>query len=198
MSDEPATEILEATYYILSEHGYADLTIQDIADEADTNNSTIYYHYDSKDQLFVALLDKLFEQFADRVNSPEGDTPREQLDTLLQILLTADADSDRNKFRTAMLELKAQAPYKPVLRERLTEFDKFLCEQLREILATGMATGEFSETIHPASVAEYLTATITGVHTRHAAINQSSDRLYTTMTRYIEEHLLADKQTEIE
>lgn len=123
--------------------------------------------------MFAAFLDELFERFTNRVDSPEGDTPHEQLDTLLQVLLTTDADPSLREFRTAMLELKAQAPYNPTLQERLTQFD---------------------EHIEPARDAEYLTTTITGAHTRHIAINQSSDRLYATMTRYIERHLLTDKQ----
>jgi hypothetical protein len=36
-----------------------------------------------------------------------------------------------------------------------------------------------------------------GAHTRHVAINHSSDQLYDTMTRYIKRHLLADEQPEI-
>lgn len=34
MADEPATEILDATYRALCEHGYANLTLQDIAADA--------------------------------------------------------------------------------------------------------------------------------------------------------------------
>jgi TetR/AcrR family transcriptional repressor of nem operon len=197
MVDDPATEILDATYRALCEHGYANLTLQDIATEADASKSSIHYHYDSKDQLFVASLDDLYERFTDRVDSPEGDTPNEQLDELLQVLLTTDAGPPLREFRTAMLELKAQAPYNSTLQERLTDFDEFLIEQLREILAAGMDDGEFDDDIEPARDAEFLATTITGAQTRHVTINQSSDQLYDTMTRYIERHLLADEQPEV-
>jgi TetR/AcrR family transcriptional repressor of nem operon len=197
MADDPATEILDATYRALCEHGYANLTLQDIATEADTSKGSIHYHYDSKDQLFVAFLDELYERFTDRVNSRDGDTPREQLEALLQVLLTTDADSSLRAFRTAMLELTAQAPYNSTLQERLTDFDEFLIEQLREILAAGVDTGEFDDNINPVHDAEYLATTITGAHTRHVAINHSSDQLYDTMTRYIKRHLLADEQPEV-
>lgn len=76
MADDPATEILDATYRALCAHGYANLTLQDIAVEADTSKASIHYHYDSKNQLFAAFLDELFERFIDRVDSPEGDTPQ--------------------------------------------------------------------------------------------------------------------------
>ncbi|GAB7011105.1 TetR/AcrR family transcriptional regulator [Halorubrum trueperi] len=197
MADDPATEILDATYRALCEHGYANLTLQDIAVEADTSKASIHYHYDSKNQLIAAFLDELFERFIDRVDSPVGDTPQEQLDALLQVLLSTDADPSLREFRTAMLELKAQAPYDPTLQERLTEFDEVLSEQLRAILAAGVDAGGFDDTIEPTHDAEYLTTTITGAHTRDIAINQSSEQLYVTMTRHIERHLLADEQPEV-
>lgn len=197
MADEAATEILNATYRALCEHGYANLTLQKIAAETDKSKAAIHYHYDSKDQLFVAFLEELYDRFSSRVDSLKGDTPHEELDTLLQVLLTNDVGPSQKAFRTAMLELKAQAPYNSALQERLTEFDDYLFEQLREILAAGINTGEFDGVVEPASDAEYLTTTITGAHTRHAAINRSSEQLYTTMTRYIETHLLADEQPEV-
>lgn len=104
MADEPATDLLEATYRVLCECGYTDLTPQDIAVEADTSKSSIHSHYDSKDQSFVAFLDDLYDRFTDRVGSLDSDTPREQLDALLQSLLVVDADPSLREFRTAMLE----------------------------------------------------------------------------------------------
>lgn len=98
MADDLASEILDATYRALSEHGYANLTLQDIAAEADTSKPSIYYHYDSKDQLYVAVLDEMYEQFTDRVDSHGGDTVCEQLESLLEVLLTSDADSSVQKF----------------------------------------------------------------------------------------------------
>lgn len=197
MADEPATEILEATYRVLCERGYTALTLQDIAAEADTSKSSIHYHYDSKDQLFVAFLDELYDRFTSRVGSLDSDTPRKQLDALLQSLLVTDVGPSLREFRTAMLEIKAQAPYNPVLQERLIEFDEYLFDQLRTILEAGVTSGDFEETVEPARDAEFLITTITGAHTRHVAIDHASDRLYTTMTRYIQRHLLTDEHTEV-
>jgi len=197
MADEPATEILDGAYRALCRHGYANLTLQDIAAEADTSKASIYYHFDSKHRVFAALLDKFFDRFTDRINSVEGDTPREQLDTLLQELLATDTDPAQREFRLVLLELKAQAPYNSVLQEHLTEFDEFLSEQLQEILAAGINSGEFEETIDPVSVAELLTTTICGAQTCHVVTNHSTDRIYTTMSRYIERQLLDNDHTQI-
>ncbi|AGB31678.1 TetR family transcriptional regulator [Natrinema pellirubrum DSM 15624] len=197
MADDPATEILDATYHALCEYGYANLTLQDIAAETDKSKGSIHYYYGSKDELFISFLDELYERFTDRVGTHNGDTPYEQLEGLLQELLTSDADSSLRPFRTAMLELTAQAPYNSTLQKRITDFDEFLFEQLRAILAAGVDTGEFDDSITPADDAEYLATTIIGAHTRHVAIDHSSDQLYNMMTIYIEQQLLADKQPEV-
>ena len=48
MSSDSKKEIMEATYEALCKHGYAELSIEKIADEFDKGKSLIYYHYDDK------------------------------------------------------------------------------------------------------------------------------------------------------
>jgi len=197
MPDDPASEILDATYRALCKHGYANLTLQDVAAEADTSKASILYHHDSKDQLFVAFLDELYDQFTDRVNAHDGETPRDQLEALLRVFLTTEDDSSQQAFRTAILELTSQAPYNSALQDRLSDFDEFLIERLRGILVAGVDAGQFDDAIEPTHDAEYLATTITGAHIRHVAIDRSSDNLYGTMTNYVERHLLTDTHPEV-
>ncbi|PSP70021.1 TetR/AcrR family transcriptional regulator, partial [Halobacteriales archaeon QH_9_66_26] len=65
--DDTQAAIMDATYRALCEHGYADLTIQTIADEFDKSKSLLYYHYDTKDEILIGLLDYLLGQFTIRV-----------------------------------------------------------------------------------------------------------------------------------
>ena len=44
-SDTPEG-VTEATCRALCEHGYADLTMQDIADESNKSTAALHYHYD--------------------------------------------------------------------------------------------------------------------------------------------------------
>ncbi|MEF8774483.1 MAG: helix-turn-helix domain-containing protein, partial [Halobacteriales archaeon] len=46
--------LMAATYRALCEHGYADLTIQQIGAEFEKSTSLLYHHYDGKDELLVA------------------------------------------------------------------------------------------------------------------------------------------------
>ena len=192
MNDEPAQEILGATYRALCEHGYAALTLQDIAAEADRSKASIHYHYDSKDELFVAFLDFLYERYADHLDSAAGDTPREHLLSLLDTLLTDAEDAPDTGFRTAMLEVQAQAPYNDAVQDQLTAFDERLFGQLREIIEAGIDAGEFGESVDPELAAEFLTTTINGAHTRQVAVDHSTGPLYDAVRRYVETQLVAD------
>ncbi|WP_256300847.1 TetR/AcrR family transcriptional regulator [Haloarchaeobius salinus] len=196
MEDDTATEILEATYRALCRHGYANLTLEDIADEADRSKAAIHYYYDSKGNLFIEFLDFLYERYTARLPAVDGGTPREQLFAVFETVLTNEAAPPGQELRTALLEAKAQAPYDDAIQTRLTEFDVVLFERLRDILAAGVTTGDFAETVDPAVDAEFLVTAITGAHTRRVAVDYPSEKLHATVIRYAEQHLVADELSE--
>lgn len=196
MDDDTATEILKATYRTLCRRGYADLTLRDIAAEADRSKATIHYYYDSKENLFTEFLDFLYGQYTTQLTLVDGDTPRERLYTLLDTVLTDKQAVPGQEFRTAMLEVKAQAPYNDAIQSQLSRFDDLLFEQVREIIAAGVETGEFNDAVEPDLAAEFLMTTITGSQTRLVAVGHSTDQLYETITRYVETHFMTDESPE--
>jgi len=195
--DDSATEILDATHRALREHGYADLTVEAIAQEADTSTSLIHYYFDDKDALLAAFLDHLYARYTAHLASATGDTPREELFALLEAVLGSGDDRSRTAFRTAMLEVKAQAPYDDAVQERLVEFDEALYDRLRTVIAAGVESGDFRERVDPVVAAEFLVTAITGARTRQVAIDHSAACLYETMTRYAESQLLAEERSEV-
>jgi len=86
---------MSATYRALREHGYADLTIQQIADEFEKSKSLIYYHYDTRTELLVAFIDHL---------------------------LTPDLDDETVAFWRAMLELRAQAAHDERIQAAIADY----------------------------------------------------------------------------
>ena len=90
--DEVHEELMAATYRALCAHGYADLTMQRIADEAGKSKSLLHYHYGTKQELLVAFLDYLFDRFEARVAATEGDAPETRLRVLLDKMVP-DGDS---------------------------------------------------------------------------------------------------------
>lgn len=196
MDDDTATEILRATYRALCQHGYANLTIGDIATEADRSKATVHYYFDSKENLFLEFLDYLYERYTAQLPSVDGGGPRNQLFALLDMVLNAEEVGSGQELQIALLEAKAQAPYNDAIQTRLATFDETLYERIRNIIEAGIEMGEFDTKTEPAVVAEFLVTTITGAHTRSVAVCRSSEKLYETITQYVERHLIKDNHSE--
>jgi AcrR family transcriptional regulator len=189
MSDEPREAVIRATYRALCAHGYANLTMQDIADETDLSKAALHYHYDTKRDLLTAFLDSLTSWYERRLRDLSGDTPPERLASLFDECLSHD-DTDYPAFHTAMLEVKAQAPYEAAYRERLTAVDDVLFERVRGIVADGVADGSF-EDVDSEATASFVVSVLAGAHTRNVAVGHPLDETRRLLDDYVEAHLLA-------
>src|SRR5438034_11563639 len=56
-SADTRTKILEAAFQILARQGYENTSIKDIAEEAGVAQGLVHYHYKSKQQLVLAVLE---------------------------------------------------------------------------------------------------------------------------------------------
>jgi AcrR family transcriptional regulator len=60
------TRILDAAFRRLMQEGYAALSVREIAKDADLNHALINYHFRTKDQLVIAVLDEANRQLLER------------------------------------------------------------------------------------------------------------------------------------
>ena len=193
MSDgDIAEEIMCATHRALCECGYANLTMQDIADESSKSKAALHYHYDSKHELLCAFLEHLYDRFVERTADPDGEDPHERLRSLVDAVL--DKPDDREAFGTAILEIRAQAPYEPDFRERLTRFNDYIAEELSAIIEAGVDDGTFESHVDPDETARFVVTVLTGAATERVTTGRSVDRTRETLYSYIETHLLAEPQ----
>jgi|APHM01.1.fsa_nt_gi Bacterial regulatory proteins, tetR family. len=224
MSD-PADESMQATYRALCEHGYADVTMQAIADETDKSKAALHYHYDSKRDLLMAFLDFLYEEFTERVGAPaadkndpdaeplaaagpvggdgverrsvevggrDGDAAARLLGFIDRVLDPPEDDPERRReFQTAMLELKAQAPYDEAVRERMARFDAFLVRQVQALVEAGVESGVF-RAVDPEDTARFIVTALDGAHTKQVAVGRDTDCTRRMLHGYVKTHLLAD------
>ena len=61
-------KILNAAKEVFTKKGFAATRMQEIADVADINKGLLHYHFRSKNQLFRAVFDEAFDQFALLIN----------------------------------------------------------------------------------------------------------------------------------
>jgi len=89
-----ATAILDATRALVLEHGYASLSTRRVAARASVPLSQIHYHFGSKEQLVLRMLDAENERLLARQSTLySGDEPLSQQWALACDYLDEDLDS---------------------------------------------------------------------------------------------------------
>lgn len=161
---------MAATYRALCEHGYADLTMQRIADESGKSKAALHYHYDTKEELLRAFLDHLVSRFEGRLACEAAD-PRERLDAFVDAVYAPAERDEREAFPTALLEIKAQAPYDEAYRARLLALDERMQSTVAEAVRDGVASGQFAD-VDPERVAHFVVTLINGGHSRGVALDE--------------------------
>ena len=75
-ADDTKSRILDATWRLLADRGYAALSTREIARDAGVNHALINYHFRTKDQLVIAVLDdanrRLLERQQQMYRGPGG------------------------------------------------------------------------------------------------------------------------------
>ena len=188
MTDETIDDLMEATHRALCKHGYAELTMQDIAAESDKSKGTLHYHFESKQDLLESFLEYLLDRFEERTETVPGETPADRLHAFVDELLTP-SDDDAEEFRTAILEIKAQSPYNEAYRTRLNEFDTILQERIESLVAAGLEAGVFHAAVDPAETADFLVTLFHGAQTRASAVDRPPERTRQYIHEYIDETL---------
>lgn len=166
MSDSKE-EIMNATYAALCRHGYADLSIQNIADESDKGKSLIYYHYDDKEDLMKAFMDHLKKDIRVRQDKVRGKDPLDRLDFMLDMYLGIE-DDDMWEFQKAIQEFRAQAQHNPDFRDKFREIDLMVKKDVVELMRE-------AEACNPEMAAEMFLSLIEGSITRKVSTDDRED-----------------------
>jgi AcrR family transcriptional regulator len=130
MEEDSENQIMEATYRAFCEHGYAELSIQKIADEFDKGKSLIYYHYDDKEDLMLSFLDYMMDKAQMEGNEAE---PAEQIDMMLDKALGIE-DEEQWQFQKAFQEFRVQAQHNEKFQEKFREADKVFLDDISDIM----------------------------------------------------------------
>lgn len=59
----------DALIQLILEHGYEEITIQEITDAADLSRATFYLHYKTKDELLASSLEEMFDELVASMQS---------------------------------------------------------------------------------------------------------------------------------
>ncbi len=181
-------EIMDGVYQALCDHGYAALTMQDIADACDKSKSLLHYHYDTKEDLLVTFLDQMLADYETKIECRAGKPPVERLVEFVARFVFSPEDTDRASFHLALLEMRSQGPFNDRIRTSLQRSDTLLRNTVSGILEDGIEDGVF-EPVDIEATAALFVAMLDGARTRQITLSEG-DAAEDTYTRTVAEQAL--------
>jgi AcrR family transcriptional regulator len=155
-------EIYRATYRAIVEHGYMELSIQHIADEASLSKSTIYHHFENREKLIMAFAEELLEWYSDRILFDSGGDPVENLERTFDLFFleeTADGLQLEDVLPTGItsvyLGLRMEATENPAVRDYFDAMDAMMREDFAALVENGVEAGTLRD-VDPDHVGAFL------------------------------------------
>lgn len=187
-SAETRASIMDATHRALCKHGYANLSIQKIADEFEMTSAVLHYHYDTKENLLAAFLEHLLDAYAGQFDIEAIEDPRDRLlaliDALLVVLVGID-DPNRpieraddhpplggEELSMALLELRAQAGRNEAFSKQFTVNYEYAWDLMVATLEEGIEQGVFRE-VPSEQVATLFLTTMLGGRAYHVSLTHN-------------------------
>ncbi len=139
--------IVEAATQLFVKDGYKSTSMKAIADAVNVSPPALYWHFKSKQDLFLAAMESLLDQFVDNVaEHVTADEPGAQLEQFVRahVLWKLEQSEAAGTYTTSvgMRDLVHALP--PPHRSALIEKQRRHLATLRKILENGVKTGAFA------------------------------------------------------
>jgi len=160
---ETADEILDVAETLIQTRGYSAFSYQDIADALGIRKASIHYHFASKTDLGVAVVDRYVERFGTALAAVAADDTQpsmRMLDHYVEPYLAFADTSDRACLCGALAGEMMVLPAE--MRRRVDRFFTSHQAWLAGILERGVARGEFTLAAPAAKTAKLILGALQG------------------------------------
>jgi len=158
-----AEQILDLAETLIQTRGYSAFSYQDIADSLGIRKASIHYHFPSKADLGIAVVDRYVARFGGALAAIAADQSQPSM-AMLDFYVEPYAGFAKTPDRICLCgALSGEILVLPAeLRSRVDGFFRTHQEWLAGILKRGAARGEFSLAAPPAKVARFIFSTLQG------------------------------------
>lgn len=150
--EEAKTKIIEIARNIFTHFGFKKTTMEEIASASRKGKSSIYYYFNSKEEIFKAVVEKEMDEFEKELKNRilETDDPIEQLKIYISVRMNK-LKSLTNFYTALKSEYLSNFEFIEEIRKK---YDKDEVEIITGIIRDGVETGKFSvENYHLSAVA---------------------------------------------
>ena len=160
---ETADQILDLAETLIQTRGYSAFSYQDIADGLGIRKASIHYHFHSKADLGIAVIERYIGRFDAALTTIADDQSQSSmamLDYYVQPYLQFASTPDRVCLSGALAGEMLALP--PAMRERVDFFFKTHQAWLTKILRRGVTRGEFKLVAPASKVARFVFGALQG------------------------------------
>jgi TetR/AcrR family transcriptional regulator, transcriptional repressor for nem operon len=160
---ETAEQILDLAETLIQTRGYSAFSYQDIADALGIRKASIHYHFASKTDLGVAVVNRYIDRFGAALTEVAGDEQQSSMAMLefyVQPYLQFARAPDRVCLCGALAGEMLALPEE--MRARVDHFFRTHQAWLAKLLKRGATRGEFALVAPPAKIARSIFASLQG------------------------------------
>jgi AcrR family transcriptional regulator len=161
-SDERSTQILDAARKCFLDKGYFASRMDEIAEEAGLSKGGVYFHFDSKRDIFRELVQQEYDRamaFVEEVANSEGDMATKLLAMGSHFVQNFASGDEQPRFMAIIGEMALRDED---VRQMLLELQESYVQRISSLLEEGIRQGQFRE-IDSRATAFLLKALIDGV-----------------------------------
>jgi TetR/AcrR family transcriptional repressor of bet genes len=141
--DRRKLQIGRAAYEVISQKGYNNFTIEDIANHAGLSKGGVLHYFKSKEEILIYLLEQIYMIIEKNIRrrSEKYRTPERKMKALIIAYIVT---AKRNPaFYTVLVDFWAQIPINARIKEINSRIYERMVNEIRKIIDTGIAQREF-------------------------------------------------------
>lgn len=150
-------EILDLAENLIRKKGYSNFSYKDISSALDIKNAAVHYHFPSKTDLGVAVIEKSINNLKSAVSSWQKATAPDQLSRFMDTYANS-ASAGMLCFMGALGSSYASLPDE--MKQKLHEASQLIRQNVREILEKGKADGAFQFTVKTEAQADLIISSL--------------------------------------
>jgi len=192
--DERAEQILVAARQRFLEKGYFATRMDEIARESGLSKGGIYFHFDSKKDIFRSLVEREYENAMEFIEGVIGASESDIASIIADVgrhFTERFASTDAPRFMAIIAEMALRDEE---IRDMLLQLQQSYIDRLAEVLTEGMENGQIKD-VDPESTAILLKAIIDGLQAGYGiGYDPDIDRLVRTSMRVLGDGILEDEK----
>ncbi len=156
---ETRQHILNIVIQLIAQHGFANMSMNDIVRESGVSKGGVYWHFKNKDELILAVFDYFLDVQLQVINMllQSDEKAATKLENLFR-LATQEAEANMPQ----PLEFYALAARNDALKQRMVGYFEAYHQRMLELVRQGIEAGEF-ETSDPATAAINIISLLEGI-----------------------------------